>query len=147
MANPLVAQGTLNRLRASIVIPDNATLNVTASYLGKDGIRVALQGDQTLMIPTMTGTVISPEPYQMVEITVPLLRTQALGDAWKVKGETDTTLGDITVRPDTSILSPYTFRNCAIQRVQELPMNGQDAGYIVVIGGYYAINNNLWDLI
>lgn len=147
MSNPLIAQGTLNRLRASVSIPAFPTLNVTAAYLGKDGIGVAFQGDQTLMIPTLTGTVTSPEPYQLVEITMALLRTQALGDAYKVQAELSTLLGDLTMRPDSSILSPYTFRNCAIQRVRDLPMNGTDAGYVVTLGGYYNINDDLWNLV
>lgn len=147
MPNPLVAQGTLNRLRASVSIPDRPELNITASFLGKDGISVSLTGDATLTIPTMTGTVQSPEPYMLVELTVALLRTQTLGNQYKLQMELNTLLGDFTVRPDSSILSPYTFRNGAIARVRELPMNGTDAGYVATLTGYYNINDDLWNLV
>lgn len=147
MPNPLVAQGTLNRLRASVSIPDFPSLNVTASFLGKDGISVSLTGDATLTIGTMAGTVQSPEPYMLAEITLALLRTQTLGDQYKVQMELSSLIGDFTVRPDSSILSPYTFRNGAIARVRELPMNGQDAGYVVTLTGAYNINDNLWNLV
>ena len=39
MANNLVLQGVLNRLRGSVVVADAPELNVTAPFLGKAGIR------------------------------------------------------------------------------------------------------------
>lgn len=43
--NPLIPQGTLNRVRASVVWPSFPNLNVTASYLGRMGIRLSLDGE------------------------------------------------------------------------------------------------------
>jgi hypothetical protein len=143
-ANPLVAQGTLNRLRASVIWNDFPALNVTAPYLHKEGIRLALEGESTLLIPTMTGTVTSPEPYQMISCTINLLKTQALADLYKRQMEADSRLGSGVVRPDASTLSPYEIVNCAIESVRELNFAGDDAGYAVSVKGYYIVNNNLW---
>ena len=83
MANPLVAQGTLNRILGSVVWPSFSALNVTSSFLGKQGIRLALEGESTLFIPTMTGAVTSPEPYMMIGLTINLLKTQSLAAQYK----------------------------------------------------------------
>jgi len=145
MANPLISQGTLNRLRGSVTWSDHATLNVTSSYLGRDGIRISLQGDATTMIPTLTGAATSPEPFQLVEVTINLLKTQSLSDLYKSQMESTTLLGTGVVRTDTSTLSAYEFTNCAIKSVRELSFNGTDPNWVVVIGGYYLINSDLWN--
>lgn len=145
MANPLITQGTLNRLRASVVWPDNPSLNVTASYLGKEGIRLALDGMATTFINTMTGAVTSPEPYQMITLTIHLLKTQGLAGLYKKQQETNSLLGNGTVRPDTSSLPPYGITNCAIESVTELNFSGADAGFAVTIRGYYLVNQDLYD--
>ena len=85
--NPLVSQGSLNRLRASVVWPDNPTLNVTASYLGKEGVSLALDGEATTFINTLVGAVTSPEPYQMITLTIHLLKTQGLASLYKSQQE------------------------------------------------------------
>lgn len=142
--NPLVAQGTLNRLRASVTWTNFPQLNVTASYLGKMGIRLALDGESTLFIPTMTGAVTSPEPYMSITLTIHLLKTQQLAALYKAQMEATALIGDGTVRPDASTLPPYQITNCAIESVRELNFAGDDAEFAVTCKGYYLINNNLW---
>lgn len=142
--NPLVAQGTLNRLRGSVVVPNFPELNVTAPYLGEAGIGLALEGVTTTFINTMTGAVTSPEPYMIAAVTINLLRTQQLSDLYKGQMEADARIGDITVRPDAATLSQYPFTNCAIESVAPLQINGKDAGFVLTLKGYYNINNNLW---
>jgi hypothetical protein len=145
-SNPLIAQGTLNRLRASVNIPGFPALNVTAPYLGKAGISLALEGDITTRIPTMTGIVNSGEPYQMVSVTINLLRTQNLSALYKQQIETNSVIGDFNVIPDASTLPSYYINNGSILSIRELPMAGEDAGYVVVLTGYYNINSSLWNL-
>lgn len=144
--NPLVDQGTLNRLRATVLWNDFPQLNVTAPFLGEEAIGLALEGETTTFINTMTGAVTSPEPYQVVGLTIHLLKTQQLADLYKVKMETDAKLGAGIVRPDSKTLSPYPIVNCAIQSVRELRFGGRDAGFMVTVKGYYNINSSLWDL-
>jgi hypothetical protein len=145
--NPNVTQGTLNRLRGSVVIPSYSNLNVTAPYLGRGGISIAFEGETTTMIPTMTGTVQSPMPYQMITVTVSLLKTQSLAAQWEAQRQVLSLIGDITITTDTSTLPNYTFNNCAIDNVRELNFAGEDAGYVVTLKGYYQINSSLWNLV
>lgn len=145
MANPLIAQGTLNRLRGSIVWQDNPQLNVTASFLGEAGIGLRMAGPVTTRINTMTGSVTSPEPYAPIVLTLNLLRTQSLADLYKQQMELLSTIGGATFRPDAKTLSPYVLFNCSIDDVGELTVNGKDAGYVVTCGGYWLINSQLWD--
>ncbi len=143
--NPLIAQGTLNRLLGSIVWTNFPQLNVTASYLGKEGIRLALEGESTVFLPTMVGAVTSQEPFMMVSLTAHLLKTQPLANAYKQQMESNAQLGDGTVRPDSLALGVYPIVNCAIQSMRELSFSGDDAGFAVSMRGYYWINSNLWN--
>ena len=146
MANPQVAQGTLNRLRGSLVWNDFPSLNITSPYLGRDGIRLSFTGSSVVMIDTMTGRVTSPEPYLGADLTIELLKTQPLSDQYKVQMETLSTLGDGTLRSDSKTLSPWSLSNCAIMGVEPLTLNGTVAGYVVRIGGIYQVNSSLFDL-
>lgn len=144
MPNPLIIQGTLNRLRASITFPSNPSLNVSASFLGRMGIRLALDGESTVYIPTMTGAVTSPEPYMMITATIHLLKTQQLASLYKSQMETSTLIGDATIRPDAAALGTYQISNASIQSVRELNFAGDDGDFAVAIRAYYLINSDLW---
>lgn len=146
MPNPLVNQGTVNRLRASVQWSDFPALNVSAPYLGKPGIRLTFQGQSTLFINTMTGAVTSPEPYLQVSMVMNLLMTQPLAAAYKRQMEQLAQLGDCVVRPASSTLTPYQLFNCAIENVPELDFSGESAAYPVTIGGYYNVNSQLFDV-
>lgn len=143
--NPSVPQGVLNRVRASMVVAANAALNVTASYLGSEGISMTPTGKSVNYIRTLTGAVRSPEPFMMLEGSVHLLRTQSLANLYKTAMETDSFLGNITVRPDSSQLQPYQYVNCSITSVEPLKFNGTDAGFVIGIEGVYLSNANLFN--
>lgn len=146
MANQLVALGVLNRLKASILWADLPALNVTASYLGKAGISLALEGQASAQLPAMTGVVQSPEPYLPISVVLHLLKTQALSEAYKTRMELNALLGDGTVWPDVSAgLGPYQISNMAIESVGQLDMSGGDPVYPVTCKGIYYINSNLFD--
>lgn len=146
--NPLTAQGFLNLTQASVSIPGNTGLNVTASYLARAGIRLALEGEATRRIPSMTGVVISQQVYQDCRVTIALLKTQPLSALYKAQMETDTTLGNIVIRPDVSVggngLTPYPLNNASIQGVREQDYSGDDAAWVIELMGVYLINANLW---
>jgi hypothetical protein len=143
--NPLVAQGVLNRIRGSVTWDSFNALNVTAAYLGREGIRLAIEGAASKPIPTMTGVVQSPEAYLMVSLTLNLLKSQALADAYKSQIELSSLLGDCTVRPDSTTLSPYSLLNCSINPPSDQDFSGENAGYVVKATGYYLVNANLWN--
>jgi hypothetical protein len=144
MANPQVIQGTLNRLLASVVYADYQNLNVTSSYLSREAISISFDGDTSLLLGTMTGAVTSPEPYIFGTVTIHLLRTQNLGNAYKTQIETDTTLGSVTIYPDSVALSPFQLNNCVLMSIQESTFDGQQAGLVVRVRGVYSINSALF---
>ena len=144
MASPNVPQGTISRLKGSIVIPNFPSLNITPQFLGKEGFSASFGAPATDRIPTMTGGVNSPAPYRPVAITVHLIKSQGLAHSWKSQEELNTLLGPITFRPDVAGFSPYQFDNCSLDGVQNLTVNGMDAGYVIAIGGFYYINSSLW---
>lgn len=149
MAAPLVPQGNLNRLRSSLVLTEVPSLNVTPSFLGVEGIGIAFEGEVTTVIPTMTGQVNSPEPVQPVNVSIHLLKTQPLAQAYEDRRQTNSILGAGTLRPDVSAnssgIGPYNLLNLTIRNVGELRMNGSDAGYRINLGGYMIINNSLFE--
>lgn len=144
-ANPLVAQGVLNKLRGSVLLIDNPQLNVTASFLGAEGISLSFEGEASGYFGTMTGAVPSPNPYQIVTATLHLLKTQAMSNAWEQQRQTNTTIGDLTVTTDSITLDSYDLTNCTIKDVNELSFAGTTPEYVVVVQGTYLINGTLFD--
>jgi hypothetical protein len=146
MPNPNVQQGVLNRLRGSASFTAVPTLNITAPYLGREGISLTFEGQSVVYINTMTGAVTSDEPYLKVAMEAQLLKTQALANAYKVQQELESFLGDCTVRADTLALGVYYLSQMSIENVRALRFNGEDAGYVVSLGGIYQINSALFNL-
>lgn len=144
MSNPQIVQGTLNRLLASVVYADHTALNVTAPYLAREAISLAFDGDTATMINTLTGAVTSPEPYIYGTVTIHLLRTQGLSNAYKTQIETNTNMGSVTVYPDSTALSAFQLSNCILQSIQEVTFDGSQAGLIVRLRGVYQINSALF---
>ena len=144
MANPQIQQGTLNRLLASVVYADFTQLNVTSGYLAREAISLSFDGDTSLLIGTLTGAVTSPEPYIYGTVTMHLLRTQALGEAYSSQIRTNTTLGSVTVYPDTQVLQPVQLTNCVLMSSQETAFDGTQAGLVVRLRGVYNINSTLF---
>lgn len=142
--NPNIPQGTLNRIRASVVFSTSPALNVSAPFLGKRGITLAFQGDATVYIDQMTGAVTSLEPYLRVTMTMHLIKAQAFAQNYKTQLELSTLLGNCTVRPDAATMQPYFLQNCAIMSPGDQDFSGADADYPIRIGGIYQINSSLF---
>lgn len=145
MPNPLVAQGSLNRIRGSITIPSFPELNVTAPFLGKEGIRITFQGAATVYYDTMTGAVTSPEPFQRVDVIVNLLKTQGLANLYMAQMQLNSALGDVTIRSDSSALAVYQIVNSSIMTVPSLDFSGDNPLFAVTLGGYWLTNSSLFD--
>ena len=79
-----------------------------------------------------------------MKLTVNLLRTQALANAFKTQQELNSLLGDLTFRTDAVTLGVYQFSNSSIGRVGDMRVNGKDAGYALEIDGTYNLNSALW---
>jgi hypothetical protein len=145
VANPLVAQGTLNKLRGAGLFIANPQLNFSASYLGEEGITLAFEGDASAYLPTMTGAVPSPNPYMMANVTARLLKTQALAAVYKTQFEFSTTIGDMSIVSDASTLPDYYLSNCTLLNVTDLSFNGSTANFTVNIRGTYYVNSTLFN--
>lgn len=147
MGNPFVAQGTLNRLRGSVVYADFPELNVTAPYLAKEAISLGFEGDTAQLIGTLTGGVTSPEPYMFGTVTMHLLRSQSLSNAYKNQIEFDTVIGDVNIYTDSSTLGHFQLNNCVLQSIQEMAFDGSQAGLVVRLRGVYYINSAMYDAV
>lgn len=144
--NPLIAQGVLNRLKASVNWTSFPVLNVTASYLDKEGITARMEGSASLQHDTMTGVVQSPEPYLKFSVVIALLRTQQLADLYKTQMETNCLIGEGTVWPDvTTGITSFPLQNVSIQSVGDLLLNGTTPIFGVTCTGFYVINSSLWN--
>ncbi len=147
-SNPLVAQGTLNRLISSVVLHSLPALNISAYNMGKNFLSVTLdEMPFVTQIETGVGVVNSLEPYSMATVSVDLLKTQSLGNSWKVQSETTGILGNITVYPDvgSDVLGTYYFGNCAIKTLDPNAFDGKNPVFRLTIRGVYYINNNAWN--
>ncbi len=145
----LVQQGSLNRLRAHAVFSQFPSLNVTADYLGPEGIDLEFQSEPTDFPPTMTGLVTSPAPYVTANMRMQLLRTQGLAGAWQNQSYQTTVLGNATLHTDVSIqgVSQLRFRDVGIRRLPPFRMNGRDPYYVIELFGALIINGNLMNIV
>jgi hypothetical protein len=82
----------------------------------------------------------------MVNCTINLNKANGLAQQYKSQLESNAALGDWTLRPDTTALGPFGLVNCSIKSVREVDFSGEDAGFAVLIGGYYLVNSSLFDL-
>jgi hypothetical protein len=144
--NAPVAQGTLNRMIASITVANNANLNVNSGNLGTEGIRLAFDGNATELLNTMTGMVTSPVPYQPCTLTVALVKSAAnsLSDTYKRQFNGNTLLGLITVFPDTLLISPFNLQNMVLENIREMLFNGTEPVLSVTMRGYYEVNQSFF---
>jgi hypothetical protein len=140
MANLLVAQGSLNRLRASVIFDDYPELNVTGSFLGREGIRLALEGNATDYLQTMTGAVTSPVPYLLCTVTMNLIKSQPLANLFMMQFQLNTLLGGCTVRPDAAAIAPFPLNNFALEGIGPMSYAGEDPGFVVTGKAYYLVN-------
>jgi hypothetical protein len=142
--SPQVPLGNLNRILASVVWPGFTFLNVTAPFLGADGVSLTFEGEATQMLPVMVGVVPSPEVYQLATLTISLLKTQFLANLYKAQYEANVLLGNCTIYPDSAALQPYTLINTALTNIRELRFSGQDPTWVVTARGTYQINAALY---
>jgi hypothetical protein len=145
MPNPLVDQGTLNRIRASVTFASNPQLNITSPYLAREGIRLALEGNATDYFGTMTGAVPSPAPYQLCTLTINLIKSQPLSNVYKAQFELNTLVGTASVRPDSTTLGIYDLYNVVLETVREMTFAGEDPIWSVSCRGFYLVNSYMFD--
>ena len=145
--NPTLIPGNLNRIRGTILVPGNATLNVTAPYLGKEGIVIAHQSAIVTQMQGMTTVVNSEEPYQIVQVTAAIMKSLALSAAYIEQIKNSPTLGQITVTPDTTTLPAFTLYNVAITNWSQISMAGLQPDFTVTFQGQFNVSNDLWNLV
>lgn len=56
MPNPMIPVGTLNRVRASVKFTSHSELNVSASFLAKEGVELSFQGNITEFFTRYDGS-------------------------------------------------------------------------------------------
>lgn len=146
MPNPLINQGVLNRVRASIKFVQFPELNISAPYLTQDAINISFQGDAGVLLPTLTGGVSSPNPFQMIQMQIHLVRSQSMGQLFKNQIEKNTTLGDAKIYSDSTTLGDFSIRQATIRSAQDLSVSGRDPAFVVEVFGIYDVNADMWDL-
>lgn len=146
MPNPMIKPGVLNRVRASAKFTDFPQLNVSASYLAKEGVEISFQGNIVEPLPAMTGVVQSPQPYVLAQAKLHLLRSQALAAQYKTQIELDAILGDVRLYTDSSTLGEFDLVNTAITSVGDMTFAGGDPGVVITLTGTYYVNSSMWDI-
>lgn len=144
MPAPLVPQGNLNKVRASIVVSGNNALSINSSFLGKDMIDVQL-GDSSELIGTATGAVVSPNPYAMATISVHLLKTNGAANRWLTQAKSDCNIGQVSVHSDTSAFDSIEVEQCILKNINPGKLNGTEPTLVLMLEGVVPLNSTLWD--
>jgi hypothetical protein len=145
--NPNVVQGTLNRVRTSVIIPAYPGLSVTAPYMGKSQCQLNFEGSFVTQKETATGFVDSPEPYVPATLEISLLRPQSLSNAWLQQVVSNAVLGDVVSHTDTSAFPAVHLSNCSIIKCDPGRFDGNDEIVAVTVRGVFQTNNILWRLV
>lgn len=146
MANPMISVGVLNRVRASVKFTDHSELNVSASYLAREGVEISVQGNFTEFLPAMTGAVQSTQPYVIIQARVHLVRSQALAAQYKKQWETNSAIGDAKLYTDSSTFGDFELTNAAITNIQDMSFAGNEPGVVLTITGTYYVNADMWSI-
>ena len=144
MAFQFTPPGVLNRLRASVVFADFPELNVTSNFLTTEGIRLALEGNATDLLPAMVSLVSSPAPYLSASVTMSIVRSSALANLFKLQFEDTTLMGVVTIWPDTDVIPVFTINNVALESIREMAFAGMEAAMVVTARGYYNVNTGFF---
>jgi hypothetical protein len=144
MAQQLVFQGTLNRILVAVSVISFPSLNVTAGYFGTRLATLTFEGDSSDYIGTLTGATPSPRPYQQVTVAMFLNRSQPLAQQWENQRKSNTTIGDVNVVTDSTVLGAYYLYNCTFMNVPELLLTGESNDFPITIRGTYPINSQLF---
>jgi len=142
--NPFFAQGTLNRVRCSVIPSAFPSLAIASYNMGKRFATFRPDEDFVHQAQTGTGVVNSPEPYVMATIEVHLLRTQGLTEAWINQAKQTGIIGDVTIHSDTSAFPSRTISNSVIRMLQPGAFDGVDPVAVLSLHGVWYVNNNLW---
>lgn len=134
----------LNRLRASVVFADFPDLAIISTGLTREGVQLSFQGDASQNLPTMTGMVGSPEPYQTATITIHAVRSQGIAASYKAQIETNTQIGSINVITDAVNLPDYQIENVVLLGVDALAFDGNQPAFVIRLSGTYYVNSELW---
>lgn len=143
---PQISQGTLNRIRATVSPVDYPALTVTPPYLSKRMITLTPNGDITTFINAATGVVQSPEPYFVVSVKMYILKSNGLAETYKQQFLTQSYLGQVNIKTDTSALSDFTLQDAAIMHLDELDFSGESAEFAITIAGTVYLNSDLWNI-
>jgi hypothetical protein len=144
MAFQFTPPGVLNRLRASITYADHPELNVTSGFLTTEGIRLALEGNATDLLPAMVSLVSSPAPYLSATMTISLVRSSSLAQLYKLQFEDTTLIGLANIIPDTDVLNPFIINNVALESIREMAFAGMEAALVITARGYYNVNTGFF---
>jgi hypothetical protein len=144
MAFQFTPPGVLNRLRASVVYSSFPSLNVSSGFLTTEGIRLAVEGNATDLLPAMVSLVSSPAPYMAASITISLIRSSTLAKIYQQQIVNTTLVGLVSIIPDTDVLNPYIINNVALESVREMAFAGMEAAMVVTCRGYYNVNTGFF---
>ncbi|HHL2710445.1 TPA: hypothetical protein ACQ39K_001964 [Yersinia enterocolitica] len=142
----MISPGVLNRVRASVKFTDHPELNVSASYLAKEGVEISFQGNIVEPLPAMTGVVQSPQPYVLAQAKIHLLRSQAMAAQYKNQIEEDGIVGDVRLYTDSSTFGEFDLVNTAITSVGDMTFAGGDPGVVITLTGTYYVNSAMWNI-
>lgn len=147
MANTLISQGSLNRVRGSLVFPLFPLLNITAPYMSRNFISANFDEMAFVeQIETGTGFVNSPEPYVPAVIVVEILRTQALANNWFQQIQNTASIGTVEVHSDTAAFPSFPVINASVTKFDPGAFAGKDPVTKMTIRGILYVNSSMWNL-
>jgi hypothetical protein len=140
----MVPQGVLNRVRASVIVPQYTSLNINSSHMSQKMLTGTPEEDFTEQPMTAVGVVNAPNPYVKYTVNVGILRTQALAYAWLQQAQTTVMVGRIVIHSDTSAFPQIRIHNASIIKIDPGAYDGRDPVVDLTLRGVFYVNNDMW---
>lgn len=143
-SNSLPALGTLNRALTHITLAAFPNLNIGVGNMGPSLAMLSFEGDFADQPEVAAGVVPSPAIFVMGTVSVGVLRTQALGNAWFTQLLATSVLGTITTYPDSTAFSPITLSDCVVKSFDPGAYDGRDPVIKMILRGAFYPNGNMF---
>lgn len=140
---PQIIQGNLNRAAVHVVVTSYPNLSLTVSTMAKGQAHLTYDGETITQIGTATGVVNSPEPWLPATLTVNILRTQPVANAWQLQMLNNCVIGTVEAYSDATSYAPTIIQNCAFI-LDPGQWDGTDPVVKLTLKGQIQINASMW---
>lgn len=138
----------INISAVSVVLPDDAELNLTAFDMGEGMVRIEFEGEAVNRLKVAFGTNASANISIDATATIEIRKLSTAADTWQKRALNNAiikgTAGIVIITDDVG--KEYKLQACSIG-MGGVEANGQTASNTFTVKGIITVNEELWGVI